>query len=675
MGSLSAFKPTDIILFIAIAMREILQGCTLRRFLFLPVFLIILVSTFLVYQPGLTGSFIFDDYPNIVNNTNLTPQNLDVTSLRHAALSSTSGPLRRPVSMLTFAFDYYANGFNPFYFKLTNLAIHLINGIGIFLLSCALLSAYRKKFEPSLSQVNCTWITLAATAAWMLHPFNLTSVLYVVQRMNSLSTLFVLYGLALYTWGRIRLIEDGKGIIAILVSLLLFTPLAALCKENGALLPFFALVIEMVFFKFQAKKQVARHLLTGLYIVVAAVPAIAALAFVATHPSWLLDAYKGRDFTLWERILTEARILWFYLRLIVLPSIPAMGLFHDDIANSHGLFSPITTVFSLIGLAALVGVSWTSRRKAPLLTFAILFYLIGHTLESTVFPFEITFEHRNYLPMYGIMLAMFFYLLYPLKYVKHLFLRGISAVLLIILFAFGTYQRAEAWSNPIGFAYSEVSHHPDSARNNLEMGNMYAQLAEVDGVDKAQYKLLAYQYLQRATDLDPNYTGGLFSLIMLKSSDGTFDTQQINELKRRLMQSPVTGTVGNNLIKLLTCVSKGQCHISNAELESLLQAALKNPSVTGSTRSAVLSAMSLYLVNFAKDYPAALDVMHQTIDNAPQELEYRLSLVKFLGALGRYEEAKSQLAILERMDSLKEYSAQISAQEKKFAESKNNTQR
>ena len=90
----------------------------------------------LAYLPGLRGPFVFDDYPNILNNpavavTEFTPQ-----ALRAAALSNNSGPLGRPLAALSFGIDHYrAGGFYPLAFKLSNLAIHLLNVLLVYALA------------------------------------------------------------------------------------------------------------------------------------------------------------------------------------------------------------------------------------------------------------------------------------------------------------------------------------------------------------------------------------------------------------------------------------------------------------------------------------------------------------------------------------------------------------
>jgi thioredoxin-like negative regulator of GroEL len=95
----------------------------------------------------------------------------------------------------------------------------------------------------------------------------------------------------------------------------------------------------------------------------------------------------------------------------------------------------------------------------------------------------------------------------------------------------------------------------------------------------------------------------------------------------------------------------------------LLQAALRNPTLTGISRAKVLYALSSYTINIAHDYPAALGIMQQMVQAAPQEVAYRFALIEFLTASRRFNEAKEQLAILKRLDTRQDHSAEIVAQE------------
>jgi len=627
--------------------------------------LLALLATYLVYQPGLTGTFIFDDGPNILNNTNLAISDLHVDTLKRAAFSIPNGPFRRPISMLSFAGNIYATGLNPYFFKLTNLLIHMVNGLGIFVLSLQLLGIYRTRFQPALTAWHIQTASLAIAAAWLLHPLNLTSVLYIVQRMTSLSALFSIWGLILFVWGRMRLFEGKTGIAATLASLLLFMPLAILSKENGALMPALMFAIEITLFNFQANKPTARRFLQVFYAITFVVPAIITIVYIATHFAGLIASYQGRSFTFTERVLTEARVLWFYVGQIIFPSIAKMGMYHDDIAISQGLLAPVTTLPSIIGIIALIASAWVVRKKAPLLSFGIAFFLIGHALESTIYPLELVHEHRNYLPMYGILLAMFFYALYPLAYLPNLKIRRLVVVLLIALFGYGTWARSTEWANPFDLAKSEVEHHPNSARANAEMGSNYASITTQDaGITELYYQKAMYYYQQTAV-VDPDYTNGLFSMIIYSSLKGkTVDPHWITELAHRLQFSPAEPGIGNKFTQLFICEDQKKCTLDRRDIEKLVNAALANPTVISGKRAAVFSSYAYYLINVASDYPAALDAMQKAADSSPQELSYRMGLVEFLTALKHSEEAKKQLAVLKSMDTLGMYTAQIAEQEK-----------
>lgn len=645
----------------------------MRRFV--PVFLLLisLAVTFLTYLHGLSGAFIFDDGPNIVQNPSIVIHALGLHSIKQAAFSSTSGPLMRPLSMLSFAANYYATGLNPYYFKLTNLVIHLFNGVGIFVLTLLILNFYRKRFEPGLPDTYVQWMSLAVAAAWLLHPFNLTSVLYVVQRMTSLSALFSIWGLVIFLWGRTRLYAGQGGILLILVSLLLFTPLAALSKENGVLLPLLMLVAEVTLFGFHARQAVARRFLIAFYTLAVVIPIVIALGYLAMHSDALLVGYKIRDFSLSERLMTEARVVWFYIGQVLLPSNAQMGVYHDDIAISRGWFRPVSTALAVTGVAALLALAFFARKKAPLIAFGVLFFLAGHVLESTVLPLEIAHEHRNYLPMYGILLMLFFYLLYPLKHLNNLRLRQIVAMLLIGLFSFNTFVRASKWANPYDQFQAEFDHHPDSVMVNVEMGSIYSNIVSPDPDAMQANYLAAREHYERAVGLDKNDTKALFGLIMLSASRGkVVEPGWVHELMHRLEAAPYAAITSDRLVTLTECQLGGYCKLADSEFANLLQAALRNPTLAGSNRAKVLYALSSYTINVARDYPAALAIMQQMIQAAPQEVAYRFALINFMIALRRYDEAQQQLELVKRLDTLQDHSAEIKLLEQTLSDASNN---
>ena len=330
------------------------------------------VLTIAVYLPGLGGDYMFDDMPNLLENHWLEFETPDFDSLYSAALSSGSGPLRRPVSMLSFALNRHFFGLNPYSFKVINLVIHLLTGLALFVLGRMLVRVYRQHHRPELAESVTTWLPLAVTALWLVHPLNLSSVLYIVQRMTSLATLFTVCGLCLYVAGRSRMLEGKRGIPLILTGLLAGGGLAIFSKETGALLPVFMFVIELALFRFRNAGGHRDNFITGFFIIVLLIPACLFLWYVTTNPEWITRGYDMRLFTLTERVLTEARVLVFYLKMIVMPTTVELGMYHDDIALSHGLLSPPATLLSILALAGLFTGAIALLGRQPLISLGIL---------------------------------------------------------------------------------------------------------------------------------------------------------------------------------------------------------------------------------------------------------------------------------------------------------------
>jgi len=107
--------------------------------------------TALIYWIGLRGGFVYDDYSFIVGNTGLEVTANNLQQWFAAALSFPSGAHQgRWLGMLSFGINHYFTGMDPFGFKLTNLGIHLLNGLLVFLTLRALFSFTMPAARPTL---------------------------------------------------------------------------------------------------------------------------------------------------------------------------------------------------------------------------------------------------------------------------------------------------------------------------------------------------------------------------------------------------------------------------------------------------------------------------------------------------------------------------------------------
>ncbi|MGH8313285.1 MAG: hypothetical protein ACRER9_08380, partial [Gammaproteobacteria bacterium] len=189
----------------------LLRDTRAQRLLLRIAVLTMLAAVALAYTPGLSGGFMFDDITNIVMNPFLALDHLGVHEMLRAAFSVRSGPLYRPISMLSFALNLYFFGPHPFSFKLVNVVIHLANALLLLWLTRRLLINCRRRYGFDWSSGTLNWASLLIAAAWALHPLNLTAVLYIVQRMTSLAALCTLAAMLAYVYGRERSLAGKRG--------------------------------------------------------------------------------------------------------------------------------------------------------------------------------------------------------------------------------------------------------------------------------------------------------------------------------------------------------------------------------------------------------------------------------------------------------------------------------
>jgi len=406
----------------------------------------VIVITFLTYLPAAGGPYQSDDYPNLVENHKLILEEITLTTIKEAAFSSSSSLFGRPLSMLTFTINYtIAGDKDPYLIKLTNIIIHIITGLMIFIISRMILG----RLLPANSKDNnlVLPVSLFVTTFWLLHPLYVSTVLYSVQRMTMLSAFFTMTGLITYIKLREHTIKYNQYYPWLITSLILFTALAFLSKENGALLPVFALLIEITIFRFQAHKDTGK-LIKIIHKLSLYLPALFIVSFLAFKYFTLMgDFSPPHYFTPDQRLLSQTRALIHYIGWLSLLNPMPMSLYHMDFELSTGLFSPPTTLIStlLISFLLIICVVSITRRKHLILGFGLAWFFIGHMIESTTIPLILMYEHRNYLPGFGILLILSFYFLKTIY-------AGINNQKKILLFScililplFLTYERAQAW--------------------------------------------------------------------------------------------------------------------------------------------------------------------------------------------------------------------------------------
>ncbi len=632
-----------------------------------------LMVALVIYAPGLGGGFLFDDQPNLALNEALKHARPTWDSVLAVTGSGNAGPLKRPLAMLSFAVNVWLTGMNPVWFKFTNVLIHLLNGVLIYLLTRLLLGRLAGGCGISLTPLRARWMAVAVACLWLLHPLNLTSVLYTVQRMTSLAATFTLLGMILYVLGRRWWLGPeprwAAGAAAMLGGVLGCGALAALTKENGLLIVAFVFLIEWIFFRFQAPHPVARRALAAAHALWFGLPALAAVVwYLLIHPERVVGGYGGRDFTLIERILTEPRILWHYVRWLLVPDIRAMGLFHDDIPLSKGLFDPPATLFALLEWALAAGLALWMRRKAPVFSFGVLFFLAGHAMESTIFPLEIVHEHRNYLPSWGILLMLGYYGLHPGFGRLVARLRGgrepasepllpLRAAVLAgfaLLAAGGTWARALSWSDQRMLMMAEVRHHPLSVRAAFTAGRVMIETSERFGRDSPQareLRELARTFYRHANRLDDYYLVGRFGLLTLDALDGKpVDRALLEDLKAHLREGPVAANQVYTLTRLLQDDLNSRWGLPPEVVLEAADALLANPRLSPAWRKDVL-VPALQVAFKRHRYTQALAYARGQVALDGRDPAFRLNLAQALYLTGDHDAALAELARAAELDT------------------------
>lgn len=351
----------------------------------------LIALVFVAYWPGLSGPFIFDDFGSIAALGNRGGV-VDWESFKAFVFGGHSGPTGRPISLLTFLIDANNWPADAWPFKRTNLIIHCLCGIFLGLLTQRILLLLR------YDRRNAQLLAMVAAAVWLMHPYLVSTTLYVVQRMAQLSTLFVLIGLYFYIRGRVLLpVNARRAYFMMSSSIVMFTGLATLSKENGILLPLLAGILEVTIVASQ--RNTAGRLDRSWSIIFLVLPAAIVLVYLGgrVFRGDFFDIVPPRDFSIYERALTQPRILFEYLQNWFIPKLYTTGIFQDHFPKSTGLFAPATTILSLLAHIGVIALAVAKRHRWPLFAFGTLFFYTSHLLESTVVNLELYFEHRNYL--------------------------------------------------------------------------------------------------------------------------------------------------------------------------------------------------------------------------------------------------------------------------------------
>ena len=470
-------------------------------------------TTFLAYVAALKGTWAFDDtaigqYASIKNALTL-----------HLGY--------RKIAYLSFLLNRWIDPVSPINYRLTNIFIHICNVLLVYalVLKTLKLPAWEEKYgEYAFSSA------LLSATIFALHPININAVSYIVQRMTSLSTMFVLLALLSYIIARTS--AGGYRAFILYGTSLLFVICGIFSKENAVMaVPLIGLYDAVFFFGFQKKKYVVNMgvgLVLGLLALAASSlflhfdKALLNLGAILLHPHRQIPdlGWTATDvyWTPVEHVLTEFRVIGRYLFLIFFP-LPRLLVFDWwNFPVSTGIFSPITTLISLLVIISLISFAVIKLRKLPFLSFGILWYFIALSLESFVaLGSDLYFEHRNYLPLAGLVFGITAQAVVFLK-ASAARRKAVWAAACTTALVLGglTFQRNLVWKDSVTLWKDTVGKTTGNLRAEIALGNSYLKISDLPA-SKACYqdamKISAEEKRPHFFE-DAAYSLGMVSLFM-----------------------------------------------------------------------------------------------------------------------------------------------------------------
>ncbi len=528
---------------------------------------VLCLSVSLIYSNTMHVPFVFDDTFSIKDNRYIRVTKLDYKQLRD--VWSFGPTARRPLAAVSLSLNYYFSHDDVTGYHLFNIFIHLVNGILVYYLARIVLGRLHARSRP----INHLTAIFAALI-FVVHPIQTQAVTYIIQRYTSMAAMFYLASVLFYIKGRIRIqgdrrygprgerhardasesISDGEGglkratdanrgerrgiwrffgfrTLAYFAVSILCGLSAFLCKQTAATLPGVILLVEYLLFD--------RSWQGWMKKLVWLVPIFACFALFVLYISGFFRSGFQVEHLLtdisemtrtprnpvgrWDYLCTQFNVMVIYIRLLFLPtgqSIDYMYPFKNGFFDGH-------TPYAFLLLMGIIGFGILSRNKRPVVTFAVFWFFISLSIESSIFPIrDALFEHRLYLPMFAFALLVA-HILCSLLVKRRLWLPAVPLTVILALGA-ATYNRNRVWQDRISLWSDAVSKKPHNYRAYYNLG------AALQANGKAHE---AIEYFSEALQIKPNYVEAHCSMGIVLARQGSME-EAIDHFSKALRLAP-----------------------------------------------------------------------------------------------------------------------------------------
>jgi Tfp pilus assembly protein PilF len=494
------------------------------------VFLVLLtLGGVLIYSNTLQCPFFLDDLFNIPGNSHIRIKELNLKNIVTAGFNSYASS--RPVANISFALNYYFHKYEVRGYRSVNIAIHILTAIFIYLFVKGTLRspALRDKYKDT------NLIAFFAAFLWLVHPVQAQTVTYIVQRMTSMAAMFYMLSFLLYVKGRFAVFA-GKRSWAWFAGCILAWIMALGSKEIAATLPVFILLYEWYFFQDLSigwLKRNARYI-AGIF----AIFCLLGLVYLGKNPlERITGDYANRDFTITERLLTQFRVVIYYISLLIFPHPGRLNLDHY-FAVSHSLIDPVTTLLCLVITVGFAGLAVYLAKGQRLLSFCILWFFGNLAIESSVLGLELVFEHRLYLPSIFVSVAS---VVLAYRFIKPVWVKIMTLCIVAVLLGVWTYQRNSVYADAITLWQDCVTKSPQKYRPHATLGNALKDAGKITE---------AIEQFNKALELKANPSEIYNSLGTAYNKLGRIE-ESIQYYKKALGLNPTLAAAHHNLATAL----------------------------------------------------------------------------------------------------------------------------
>jgi tetratricopeptide (TPR) repeat protein len=420
------------------------------------------------------------------------------------------------------------------------------------------------------------------------------------------------------------------------------TILSTLSKENGVLLPLLAGILELTVLSGRVTQQPKLNRIWLTVFIGAPVIFVVGYLVYSVAVSGFFDVVPPRDFSIYERLLTESRVLVDYLQNWFIPKLYTTGIFQDHFIRSTGLFAPLSTLFCVLFHAVLLALAVAKRREWPLFSLAVLFFYGGHLLESTVLNLELYFEHRNYLSAAFLFLPLFAAL--SNKSERKIFI-SISVIVLCLLGGFTRYS-STVWKDYDSMVQASAHKAPTSARAQARLAAILFNAGHVD----ESLKVLDRALVTVSTG-QPQLLG---SRLIYMCHLGRLDAEEFGRVGTILAESAYDPRMINLYRELVIAIVEGNCPAVPAEmLKQVFESMLGVP--PNDQPSSLGYSQLKYFIGYVSSYTGepevALRAFLESLDSRPGATS-AMAMAALLAGNEHFDEALylSDLA-LEQLES------------------------